>query len=184
MFNIFEKVKKCDFLTGIKFENINFLKFSGYKIEIFCPKNLLNEKDLFILEKTFMKKVELKIQDKFYILPFLVRNSKFNNFVIIYNFKNLILYQKNNLKNFEKYDIEKDILSKLIEISLKKLPFLEESYKYLQIVFPWLTKKEMENFYKKWNDFREKKNVKKHIGNIHFSYYMEVGYEPSSSPSS
>ena len=182
MINIFNQIKVNDFLIGIKFENINQLKIDK-NLLIYCNNNLFTEMEKLELKKILKKDIKFFEDELFDYLPFPVRNSKFNNFVLIYNGKNLILYQKNKPENLEKFEISENPLEDIKKISLKMLLFLKENYKYLQIVFIWDKLNIMKDFYYKWNKFREEKKLKKFIGDIFFSYFMEVGYEPSS-PSS
>ncbi len=178
--NPFEKVKNINLILGFKFENIEFFK-DGSFIEIFSYHSLFRNKEKEIIKNIMKKNIFFKNVEKFSILPFPVRNSKFNNFVIIYNGKKMIYYQKNKPEKKEVLNISKEepffILKGIIR---KKLEFLIENYKYIQIVFPWIKEDEMIKYYSLWNNFREKENIKKFVGNIYFSYFMEVGYEPSS----
>ncbi len=177
--NIFEKIKNFNFYLGIKFENINFIRFNSH-IKLECYKELFYRQEILEIEKFLQKGIEIIKTDKFNLLPFPVRNSKFFNFVLMYNGINIIFFQKNNLHFYEKYEINSDPIDLAKKIAIKKLPFLKENYKYMQLVFPWSDIETMKKYYLIWNKFRDKK----FIGDIHFSYFLEVGYEPSSSPSS
>ncbi len=175
---IIKFVKNENFLLGIKLENVNFIERINV-LKIYYYFKLIKEYEKIKIIKLLNSEIKFVDESKFEILPFPVRNSKFNNFVILFNGKKIYFYRKNNIKKIEIYEHFKSPINEIKKITLKKLPFLEENYKYLQIVFPWDSKEKMKKLYDEWNLFREEKNIKKFVGDIYFSYFMEVGYEPS-----
>ncbi len=182
---IIEYVKNNNLILGLKLENVNSIQKIN-ELKIYHHFNLFSEREKLELKKILNSKIIFKPDDEFEILPFPVRNSKFNNYVIMFNGEKILFYRKDNLKKLELYESVESPIIKIKKIALKKLPFLKENYKYLQIVYPWINEDEIIKLYKDWNMFIEKEKIKKFVGNIYFSYFMEVGYEPSrtSSPSS
>ena len=176
--NIFEYVKAKDLILGLKFENIEGI-MENSDLRIIHHNDLFSRWEKEKLTKIFNKNIIFQDTKLKNIYPFPVRNSKYNNFVLLYNGKKFFYFRKDMPSKMEVFYSKGDPIEEIKKVITSKLSELIEQYKYVQIVFPWINNKLMEKYYNSWQNFLSKNN-KKHIGNIHFSYFMEVGYEPSS----
>ncbi len=173
--NIFNYVKSKNLILGLKFENIEGLMDKNHNLKIINHYNLFSVEEKEKLKEILNKNISFHEVKNKHILPFPVRNSKYNNFVLLYNGIKFFYFRKDIPSKMEIFYSKGDPLNEAKNIIKSKLFELTKQYKYVQILFPWLKNNLMKIYYNSWQNF-----LNKHIGNIYFSYFMEVGYEPSS----